>query len=222
MSVRIIDFDSNYLKEAARLLQNAQNKQFQLIGCSYMASLDICEQQITFELKKEISSSHLIMHEDQVVGFAIATIKRDAIWGDSGWINLGAWRIDPEFIAYFPLVYQRIADAWIREKIYQHYFMIFDSDKNEMDIFNNMGFAKQQTHAVLNLLVSNDFTYSNGPYVYRRSNEHDQPEMDGFSRLIAEYQTQSPCFASAPLKYLEALDEGFSNIITPGREPLDG
>ena len=36
--------------------------------------------------------------------------------------------------------------------------------------------------------------------------------MNGFSRLIADYQSGSPCFASAPLEYLESLDEGFSDI----------
>lgn len=214
MSVIIINFDSKYLKEAAKLLQNAQKKQFQLIGCSYIASLDLCEKQITLELEKEISSSHLMLHEDQLVGFAIATIKRDTIWGDRGWINPGGWCVDPEFITYFPLVYQKIADVWVNEKIYQHFFMIFDYDKNGMDIFTDMGFARQQTHAVLNLSVSNNFTSSNSPYIYRRSNEQDQAEMKGFSRLIAEYQTQSPCFASAPLNYLESLDEGFSSITT--------
>jgi hypothetical protein len=214
MFVKIINFDLKYLKESAKLLQNAQRKQFQHIDNSCFVSVDFCEKLITLELEKEISSSHLLLHRDKVVGFAIATIKRDAIWGNVGWINLGGWSFDPEFIKYFPLVYQKIADIWVKEKIHQHCIMIFDYNKDGMDIFNNMGFARQQTFAVLNLSSSHDFTSSNSPYIYRRSTEHDQDEMNKFSRLIAEYQSKSPCFASAPLKYLESLDEGFSNITT--------
>ena len=212
VKVQIVDFDSNYIKETAMLLQNAQRRQFQNIDYSHMVSLEMCEQQIDTELNKEVTSSHLLMFDNQVVGYAIATINRDTIWGDSGWVNLGAWCIKPEFAFSFPYLYQKIANVWIKEKIHQHYFMIFDADKTGLSLFCEMGFAKQQTYAVMSLSKSFDFADTTAPYVYRKSNKNDQQEMNGFSRLIANYQTQSPCFASAPRKYLEALDEGFSDI----------
>jgi ribosomal protein S18 acetylase RimI-like enzyme len=212
MSLRIIDFNTDYLNEAALLLQNAQKKQFNLIDCPYTVSLEFCKQQISHEMAREVSGSYLVLNNNQVLGFAIASIRRDDIWGDSGWINLGAWGFDTDYINNFPFIYQKIAETWVKKNIYKHYIMIFDFEKIKMNIMTDMGFARQQTHAVLNLGLYKDTINSPDVYIYRRSNETDQAEMNGFSRLIAEYQTKSPCFASAPLKYLENLDEGFSSI----------
>ncbi len=212
MDVQIVDFDKKYIKEAALLLQNAQRRQFESIDYPYTASLEMCEEQINAELNKEVSTSHIILSDSQVVGYAIAVINRDTIWGDSGWVNLGGWCLTPQAVCLFPYLYQKIADIWINEKIYQHHFLIFDDNSAGMELFNEMGFAKQQTHGVMSLSASLDFIVKDTSYVYRKSNENDQQEMNGFSRLIADYQSQSPCFAAAPREYLDALDKGFSDI----------
>lgn len=212
MRAVIRDFDSRYIEDGAKFLQNAQNNQFEKLGFSYRASLEICKQRITDELEKEVSSAHIVMADDRFAGFAIATVKRDSVWGDSGWVNLGAWCIDPDHISGFPYMYQQIARNWVQKKILRHCFMVFASDRNGIDMLNNMGFGKEQTHAVLDLAPISDFHHPEGAFCYRKADRSDQPGMNGFSRLIAEFQTQSPCFASAPTFYLEDLDKGFSDI----------
>lgn len=212
MNVEIVDFDVKRIKEAAKLLQNAQKRQFNEIDVTYAVAQEFCEEQILAELKKEISSSHLLMHDNDLVGYAIATITRDEVWGDCGWVNLAGWCIDPDFIQSFPYLYQKIADRWVTEGIYEHYFLAFDNDKAGLSHFCDMGFGKQQTHAVMGLGQSFNQQEGDSSLVYRKSIEDDQEQMNSFSHLIAKYQGQSPCFAIPPQQYLDALDEGFSDI----------
>jgi ribosomal protein S18 acetylase RimI-like enzyme len=213
MSFEVTEFSREYLKEASELVYEAQQDEFNSNKINHKVSLDFCEKQIINELNKEVSSSHIILSGGKLAGFAIGIINKDSIWGNSGWVNIGGWGIKNNRINLLNSLYQKIAEKFVDLNIKQHYFQVYDNNKNIVDLFNELGFAKQQTYGALNLKdFSINFSIDNNLFVVRKGNLTDQFQISDFSRLIADHQTKSPCFAPAPIAYLEALDEGFQEL----------
>ncbi len=130
MSVKVAEFTRGYLKEASELVYEAQQDEFNSNKINHKVSLDFCEKQIINELNKEVSSSHIILSEGKLAGFAIGIIKKDSIWGNSGWVNIGGWGIKKNQINLLNFLYQKIVENFVDLKIKQHYFQVYDNNKN--------------------------------------------------------------------------------------------
>jgi ribosomal protein S18 acetylase RimI-like enzyme len=213
MSIEIIDFTLDYIDEAAVLSYEAQQKEFISKQINHKVTLEFCKNVIKNELTKETAAALMLLDDSRLVGFVIGVVARDEIWGDSGRVNAGCWGIDgsrKELLAY---LYQKIAEEFVKQKIKQHYFQVWDNDREILDILSDLGFAKEQTYAALKLPCEPEFRMKTSPFLVRKAYSTDKEQLSQFSRLIAEYQMKTPCFASAPQPYLEALDDGFRGFL---------
>ena len=117
MSVEFTEFKREYLSEASKLVYKAHREEFNSSKINHKVSLEFCEKMINNELNKEVSSSHMIFSEGKLAGFAIAVVIRDSIWGDSGWVNIGAWGLNNNKIDLLNSLYQKIAENFVKLKI---------------------------------------------------------------------------------------------------------
>lgn len=210
----IIEFNYSYLEEAGSLLYRNQKKVTDLLCLKSELTKKQCISLIEEEMKKNVSSSLMLLNDGILVGYVIAIIKEDSIWGRKGWIDLSGWALDSDFLDQLGFLYQIVGQKWIEENIYQHFFMTYAFNHPGLDIFNELGFAREQAHAIL----QTDANFSESDidlkdFTVRKALLKDQLQLNTFSRNIALYQSQSPCFASAPDEYLTKLDEGFSTLV---------
>lgn len=215
MDVRILPLDDKFLTDFSYLLYNAQEEEFSSLDIDYKVSVEMCKQLIQEELSKEVSSSFMVVSEQRLIGFAIATIKRDSIWGDSGWVNLGGWALQKEYAQQIYHLYKRIAQQWVDQGIKQHYFMVYNHNREFVNLFNELGFSKEQTHGVLSLEEYKPSGIERmSKYTARRGVASDQEQISGFAHLIADFRIRSPCFAAAPPAYLKSLTEKYRGLAT--------
>jgi len=214
MTLRYTEFDNTLIQDAVTLLKKEHQKALNQLDFQILLPDDQYHRIIETELKKEISSTHMVFDQDRLVGFAIATITRDSNWGDSGWINMGGWAVEDEYTQILESLYQRVAEMWIKSGIKRHHFLVYAFHKDQLERFFELGFGKEQAYAIYDLKNHSGDTEKDSPHPYtsRHAQTTDQSQLSGFSRLIAEHQTQSPCFASAPETYLKELDKGFSEL----------
>ncbi len=210
--MKIIDFDNKYIDAATELLQRNQNRALKAFGEKAELSIAECKSIIGDELEKQTSSAIILLEGDKLIAYAIAVIKEDQDWGNSGWVNMGGWSIDEDYAHYAPDIYQHIAREWIRKKLYDHYFLVFDEDKRLLDLFFELGFGKEHARGILDFSCTEIIDPEKSQYIYRKAKKEDQSQITGFSRIIAGYQAGSPCFAGAPENYLLSLDSGFSTL----------
>ncbi len=210
--MKIVDFDKKYIDAAAELLQMNQNRALQAFGKKAELSRDECKSIIGDELEKQTSSTIILLEGDKLIAYAIAVIKDDQDWGNSGWVNMGGWSIDMDYTHYAPVIYQHIAREWVRKKIYDHYILVFADDNRFLDFFFELGFGKEHAHGILDFSCTEIIDPGESQFIYRKAKKEDQDQVAGFSRIIADYQAGSPCFAGAPKNYLMALDNGFSTL----------
>lgn len=214
MDIRIIDFDVERIKEASSLLKDTHRRSLEKYGDDIFLKDEQYEAILREELAKDVSRALMLLADDQLVGYMIAVIKTDPHRGKSGWVNLGGWAILPEYSSSLNLLYAGIAEDWVSRKILSHYCLVFHNDGEKFYLLQDLGFAKEQTHALLALkdYVTEPSDSSPSDLVLRKADENDGHHISGFSRIIAEYQATSPCFASAPDAYLKALDKGFGEL----------
>jgi len=212
--LKVTDFDKKYLQEAGKLLQQSQKGALNSFGEKIILSHDQCCDIITNELEQNVSSSIMLFDSGVLIGFAIAVVKEDSTWGKSGWVNMGGWALNPDYNSEIFTIYKLIAWQWIKLKIYHHYFLVFASFNKQLEMFYELGFGKEQAHGIFDFSSVNvpENTNENSAFVIRKAVKEDQPQISRLSRVIADFQTKSPCFASAPDSYLQALDEGFSEL----------
>ncbi|HAK44709.1 MAG TPA: hypothetical protein DCO79_02145 [Spirochaeta sp.] len=208
----IAEFSDRYIEEAAVLLQQAQKTEFESAEIDYQASKELCRNRIEKELKSDVSGAYMVFEDDKLMGYAIAVIKRDADWGNSGWVNIGGWALKPEAEDLLPYLYQRIAEEWVKQNIFRHTFVVFAHSEKHLDKLFDLGFGKQQSYALLDLTGYAIVPVTSENLNVRKAAAADQAQLSGFSRLIADFQTKSPCFAGAPESYLKQLDDGFAEL----------
>ncbi len=210
---KIIHFDKKYLNTAAGLLWTQYTDEMERLDILPALTLKNCIAIIETELNKKESHSLALLVNDQFAGYMISTIKADRIFGDKGWVNIGAWAIENHAIDKLGYVYEQIADAWMKKGIDKHIIMSFAGQEETIGSLVEFGFAKQQIHGLMNCgSIRIESSNSTGELVFRRSEKSDQEQINSFSRIIADYQSQSPCYAPAPEEYLLKLDEGFSTL----------
>jgi len=213
MSIEVVDFSTDFSAQAAELVHEAQIKEFKAKAIGHEVSPGFCREKIEAELAGEGARAYMLLERGLFLGFAIGVIDRDPLWGDSGWVHLGGWGIAESRKDLLNLLYQRVGDDFVKLGISQHYFQVWDNDIEVLEIMNNLGFAKEQTYACLELGQRADNRPETSSFTARRGRASDKNQLSNFSRLIAEHQMKSPCFASAPAAYLEALDEGFDELL---------
>ena len=212
--IEIKNFNREHLGDATSLLYKTQKIVLGELKIIPYLTLDKCLKIIEDELKKEVSSSYMLFHDERLVGYIIATIKKDPVWGNKGWINLGACVIEDDYVDQLGFLYEKIAAEWVEQKIFQHYFVVYASLRNKIDTMNELGFAKEQTYGIMKLdRASGIYPETERPdLTVRLAEKKDQKQISGFSRIIALFQSKSPCFAASPEQYLNGLDEGFSDL----------
>lgn len=210
-----LPFDTTFLQDAAKLLKQAHHAAYKSFGESTLLTREQCCELILHELQQDVCKAVMLFEGNRLIGFAIGLIKENDMWGNSGWVNSVGWAVHPEFNDGIGLLYKAVAEAWVARRVYQHYFLVYAAQKLFLERFYELGFAKEQTHAMQDVtkLHIPEQEYSEVPGIQiRPAKSKDSSKLASFARLIAEYQIQAPCFASAPESYLESLDEGYANL----------
>lgn len=214
--VKMVELENKHLEAASQLLYKTQVRENQIFGLEHYLSQEQCKELITGELEKKVSSSIVLLDGEKLVAYVIATIDENEIWGNFGWVNLGAWSIEEDYSYYLGLIYEKIGRDWADRKIIRHVFLVYSGQRAAIDRFNELGFAKQQAHGLL--IEKGLFTpvsqQENRTLTVRKAIKEDQIQINSFSREIALFQQKSPCFAPVPESYLKSLDDGFSDLTT--------
>lgn len=214
MSFTIKEFDHERIEEASRLLMDSQKRYLKSVGKDIFLDQMQCLNILKGELAKDVAAALMVFDNDKIAGYMIAVIKADPHRGKSGWVNIGGWAVAPGYEESLPFLYREVAEKLVYGKILTHYILVFEEDRISTNALLDLTFAKEQTHAILNLNRYNPETLPDPPdnLELREATKGDADQIKTFSRVIAEHQTESPCFASAPLPYLKALDRGFSEL----------
>jgi|GEM_PF-2234272 len=214
--LKIVEYENKYLEDASHLLYITQLRENRTIGREQNLSHEKCRDIIIDELKKKVSSALVLLDDDKLVAYVIAIIKEDEIWGNYGWVNLGAWSIEDNYSYSLGILYKEIGKVWANHKITKHVFLVYPGQKSSIERFFELGFAKQQVHGLMmaNDKFNHDLLQRNKNLIVRKASKNDQSQINGFSRKIPLFQQKSPCFAPAPEEYLKALDEGFLDLTT--------
>ncbi len=212
MNTRWSEFDVNRIDAAARLLTSIRRDAFGQIADTFDA--DTAVRSIRTELDKDVSSAFMLVDNGELVGYAVATVFADPMWGRSGWLAPGAYALHPDYQSTLPELYARIGEEWVKRDILDHKVFTFAPRGRFGEMWGELGFAKQQTYAVLDRPGMRGATeIPSSKFVVRRAEERDRAEIATFSRVIASYQAAGPCFAPVPDQYLRALDEGFAELL---------
>lgn len=209
-----VPFVSDHIDEASRVLAEVRNESLRReLPDSDFAESEAIET-IRLELKKDVAAAYLLTDGSKVVGYAVATVTDDTFFGRSGWLRPGAFALLPGYDDALPELYARIGQSWLDRGLLEHCIFVPAPGGNLSEAWSNLGFAKQQTHAVLNLQKRQDASESKpSPDInVRPARTADAEEISSFSRCIASYQATGPCFAPVPDAFLEALDKGYREL----------
>ena len=116
-------------------------------------------------------------------GFAIGEIRRDRIWGDSGWVKLGLWSISSDAIDYLDLLYGEVGKYFVESGLLHHVVQIHD----QLEIllgWNSLGFARQQTHALKRLTDHDHRILESEGVRCRPAMPADEDDLAAMSRII--------------------------------------
>ncbi len=206
MNQRISGFEQKHLHDAARLLAYMQEP---LPGGAAL-TYEQGEQGIRESLKQEQASGYALIESGELVGFLIAVIEKDEVWGRTGWVRSGSWAVAPGHEGHLSALYAAAASRWVGDGVLSHCIEVTAGNPALLEALYDLGFGREQVYGYLSLEGQLPEWVRDPRYTVRRSVPEDQPQVAGFSRIIAGYQTRSPVFALAPEAYLKALDEGFS------------
>lgn len=209
-----VPFDLERLDAAAKVLSLTRNEAMSRCFSSPDFTIPEAIRAIQTELSKDVSAAFLLEDDGGVVGYAVATVSEDPTWSRSGWLHPGAYAVLPGYERALPELYALIGRAWLDRGILDHKVFTFVSGDGALDTWGDLGFAKQQTYAVIDLSAWQDPDESapSGLRV-RPAESSDAPGIADFSRCIASFQAAGPCFAPVPDDYLHALDKGFAELL---------
>ena len=208
MNQRISEFEQKHLHDAARLLAG----QSAAIPGGAALTYEQGEQGIRESLKQEQASGYTLIESGELAGFLIAVIEEDGIWGRTGWVRSGSWAVAPGHEGHLSALYAAAASRWVGGNVLSHCIEVPAGDRELLEELFDLGFGREQVYGYFSLEDPVPEGVGDPRYTVRRAASQDQPQVSGFSRVIAGYQTMSPVFALAPEEYLKALDEGFSRL----------
>lgn len=213
----IVPWDDNMLRPSAELLLEKHRSLGEYTGIESTMSVGDMDTLLRGVLDKNISSALAVLEEGALAGFALAVIENTPHWGKQGRLDSFAWYLPDGMADELGFLYGEIAKKWVESNIAEHVLVIPASSGALGEKLADLGFGRQQIHGWLdgrNFSPEHRRSGEQNSLTVRKSTPEDREQIRSFSRLIALYQKESPCFAVAPESYLTNLDQGFSILTT--------
>lgn len=204
-----------HLSRASALLSKQHSRVAEMLGLDPWMSIPLCEDLIRNEMDKDHCLSLAAFKDNRFIGYAIAQIQRLDMFGLKGRVPPAGFALEEKHALYLGEIYRELGQVWKDKGLSEHIIHCFAGSDEIFESLCNLGFARQQAYGILSDWSdsSQSAALDNQEINVRRAVKSDRDSISSFSRSIALFQKQSPCFAEAPEEYLIELDEGFSTLV---------
>ncbi len=148
---------------------------------------------------------------DELRGYLIGKAGETALMGRTVWFTPESYALadaaSPELLRD---LYAAQAEHWIDQGYFNHYVMVA-ADSPLLDAWLNLGFAFQQTYALMPLAAAEAAPALAG-VTFRPARPTDAPALAAMAHLTAGHQTHAPVFAPAPPDYVDELRAGYAGL----------
>lgn len=165
-----------------------------------------CEEEVLSYYKKDNLTGWVYYENHDLLGFLVAEVTDTAQVKPYG---LYADKDQCDSIIYE--LYKRSAKDWVLSGVKNHVFEVLNFEDYN-DALMKLGFGYQQVYGLLKLDDYLPFDIEQIVNI-RKLKETDSEALRKFADVIYSYQNDSPVFASAPMKTVEAIRKGFAGLI---------
>jgi len=160
------------------------------------------------------STMGIIAHDkNQFVGYLFAEIETSKSGKRFAWIPYEGVAIKQnESFELIRELYAKVAKQWVNEACYTHMGIIPLGDEKYLKAFQNLSFASEHAHAILDINAFEPFETSSSIHV-RQAQKSDADVLGEMSSIITQYHQLSPVFVPYDQQILQTRKKAFMNLV---------
>ncbi len=208
----LVAFSNERLADAAALLAvryRAERRTHSLLPARFENVEDTAH--ALDALRRQRTGGIAALEGDELLGYLIGKAGETALMGRTVWFTPESYALapsaSPELLRD---LYAAQAEHWIDQGYFNHYVMAA-ADSPLLDAWLKLGFAFQQTYALMPLLTA-EAAPALASVTFRPARPEDAPALAAMAHLTAGHQTHAPVFAPAPPDYVDELREGYVGL----------
>jgi len=167
------------------------------------------------EWRKPWTSGATAFEAGRMLGYLFADAQFDELMGRSAWMRIAGHALADDVDAdLYHELYAAAAGEWLSLGCFNHYIQVMTVDRPVLDTWCALSFGQQQAHALRPILESDSSPISPLPGVtIRQAVPEDRQAFIEMARITAEYQTQSPVWATLPPEIAAERPQMYAGVL---------
>ncbi len=216
MTIQIIPFTKDHLRDAAKLLAKRHQRERRLLPelPQRFEEPAAAEDAINAALQRYHAEGYVAMDDDCLIAYLVGDRVIDSVRGRSGWVRLPGCAYDPRAgVETVRDLYAMLGEQWVNDGIFSHVALMPLSDPNLLQAWYSLAFGIEQIHALLDLTTVDQVRTEVPENIrIRQVRSDDQAHLAAMSDIIWRTQVQAPVWAAMMPETVGELSEGWAGL----------